>query len=72
VIEPEYAGWRQEQAAWHDGVSISDLSHHMSDTFIAGAGRDPSRVIAGIASKIKLSCALDAGFPRLSAHDNSC
>jgi vanillate/3-O-methylgallate O-demethylase len=35
-IEPEYAGWRTEQAAWHSGVSISDLSHHMFDTFIAG------------------------------------
>ena len=36
VIEPEYAGWRQEQGAWHSGVSISDLSHHMFDTFIEG------------------------------------
>ena len=35
-IEPECAGWRAEQAAWHSGVSISDLSHHMFDTFIAG------------------------------------
>jgi glycine cleavage system aminomethyltransferase T len=37
-IEPEYAGWRQEQAAWHSAVSISDLSHHMFDTVIAGPG----------------------------------
>ena len=36
-IEPEYAGWRAEQAAWHSGVSISDLSHHMFDTFIAAS-----------------------------------
>ena len=35
-IEPEYAGWRAEQHAWHDGVSLSDLSHHMFDTFIEG------------------------------------
>jgi len=35
-IEPEYAGWRAEQAAWHHGVSLSDLSHHMFDTFIEG------------------------------------
>jgi vanillate/3-O-methylgallate O-demethylase len=27
VVEPEYAGWRQEQDAWHTGVSISDVSH---------------------------------------------
>jgi glycine cleavage system aminomethyltransferase T len=38
VVEPEYAGWRQEQDAWHSGVSISDLSHHMFDTFIEGPG----------------------------------
>jgi glycine cleavage system aminomethyltransferase T len=38
VIETEYAGWRQEQAAWHHGVSISDLCHHMFDTFIEGPG----------------------------------
>jgi vanillate/3-O-methylgallate O-demethylase len=36
VIEPEYAGWRQEQAAWRDGVAISDLSHHMWDLWIEG------------------------------------
>lgn len=38
VIEPECAGWRQEQAAWHDAVAIADLSHHMWDTFIEGPG----------------------------------
>lgn len=36
VIEPEYAGWKVEQAAWYDTVTIADLSHHMSDTFIEG------------------------------------
>ncbi len=36
VIEPEYAGWREEQRAWREGVAISDLSHHMSDLFIEG------------------------------------
>ena len=35
-IEPEYAGWRAEQHAWHDAVSLSDVSHHMFDTFIDG------------------------------------
>jgi len=41
VVEPEYAGWREEQAASNEGVALSDLSHHMSDLFIAGpdAGR---------------------------------
>jgi vanillate/3-O-methylgallate O-demethylase len=36
VVEPEYAGWRVEQRAWHDGVTILDLSHHMADTFFEG------------------------------------
>jgi len=45
-IEPEYAGWRQEQAAWHSGVSISDLSHHMSDTVITGP--DATRLLAAV------------------------
>ena len=35
-IDPEYAGWRAEQHAWHDGVALSDVSHHMFDTFIEG------------------------------------
>lgn len=37
-IDPEYAGWRAEQAAWHETVSISDLSHHMFDTVLEGPG----------------------------------
>ena len=48
VIEPEYAGWRQEQAGWHDGVTISDLSHHMSDTFIEGP--DATRLLAAVSA----------------------
>jgi glycine cleavage system aminomethyltransferase T len=48
VIEPEYAGWRQEQAAWHEGVTISDLSHHMSDTFIEGP--DATRLLAAVSA----------------------
>ena len=48
LIEPEHAGWRQEQAAWHDGVSIADLSHHMSDTFIEGP--DATRLLAAVSA----------------------
>lgn len=36
VVEKEYVGWRAEQKAWHEGVAISDLSHHMYDLFIEG------------------------------------
>lgn len=48
LIEPEYAGWRQEQAAWHEGVRIADLSHHMSDTFIEGP--DATRLLAAVSA----------------------
>jgi vanillate/3-O-methylgallate O-demethylase len=47
-IEPEYAGWRQEQAAWHTGVSLSDLSHHMFDTVIEGP--DATRLLAAVSA----------------------
>jgi len=47
-IEPEYAGWRAEQHAWHDGVSLSDLSHHMFDTFIEGP--DATRLLAEVSA----------------------
>lgn len=36
VIEPEYAGWREEQLAWRNAVALSDLSHHMWDLWIEG------------------------------------
>jgi vanillate/3-O-methylgallate O-demethylase len=45
-IEPEYAGWRQEQAAWHSTVSLADLSHHMFDTVIAGP--DATRLLMAV------------------------
>ena len=47
-IEPEYAGWRQEQAAWHSGAAISDLSHHMFDTFISGP--DATALLAAVSA----------------------
>jgi glycine cleavage system aminomethyltransferase T len=37
VVEREYEdGWRAEQAAWHEGVALLNLSHHMYDLFIEG------------------------------------
>jgi len=48
VLDPEYAGWRQEQAAWHDTAAIADLSHHMSDTFIEGP--DATRLLAAVSA----------------------
>jgi vanillate/3-O-methylgallate O-demethylase len=48
VIQPEYIGWREEQGAWRQGVSLSDLSHHMSDTFIEGP--DATRLLAAVSA----------------------
>lgn len=36
VVEPEYTGFAAEQEAWRSTVTISDLSHHMSDLFLDG------------------------------------
>ena len=47
-IDPEYAGWREEQHAWHDAVSLSDVSHHMFDTFIAGP--DATRLLSDVSA----------------------
>jgi vanillate/3-O-methylgallate O-demethylase len=38
VVDDEYAGWAAEQNAWRSSVTISDLSYHMSDTFLRGSG----------------------------------
>lgn len=48
VVEREYAGWRQEQNAWHTGVSISDLSHHMFDMYIEGP--DATRLLEAVSA----------------------
>jgi vanillate/3-O-methylgallate O-demethylase len=47
-VEPEYAGWRREQAAWHEAASISDVSHHMFDTTIEGA--DATRLLKAVSA----------------------
>ncbi|MDR7184349.1 syringate O-demethylase [Microbacterium trichothecenolyticum] len=36
VVDDEYAGWGAEQTAWRTDVTLSDLSFHMSDTFLRG------------------------------------
>lgn len=36
VVQPEFIGWRKEQLAWHNGVVLYDLCHHMNDLFIEG------------------------------------
>ncbi|WP_406150780.1 aminomethyl transferase family protein [Streptomyces sp. NBC_01012] len=44
VVEREYVGWRAEQAAWHEGVALLNLSHHMYDMWIEGP--DATQVLA--------------------------
>ncbi|HXJ25029.1 MAG TPA: hypothetical protein VNH17_04995, partial [Streptosporangiaceae bacterium] len=47
-IDPEYAGWRREQAAWHEAVSLSDVSHHMFDLYIEGP--DATKLLAAVSA----------------------
>ena len=47
-IDPEYLGWRAEQHAWHDKVSLSDVSHHMFDTFIEGP--DATKLLSDVSA----------------------
>ncbi|MFG2941447.1 aminomethyl transferase family protein [Streptomyces sp. NPDC048282] len=44
VVAREYHGWRQEQTAWHEGVALLNLSHHMYDLWIQGP--DATRLLA--------------------------
>ncbi len=48
VVEPEYVGWREEQAAWCQNVALSDLSHHMRDLFIEGP--DATRLLSDLSA----------------------
>ncbi|MFI6350431.1 aminomethyl transferase family protein [Streptomyces sp. NPDC050560] len=48
VVAPEYAGWRKEQAAWHGGVALMDLSYHMWDTFVSGP--DATRMLSELSA----------------------
>jgi glycine cleavage system aminomethyltransferase T len=48
VVAPEFVGWREEQGAWHHGPTLSDLSHHMFDTFIEGA--DSTRLLRSVSA----------------------
>lgn len=44
MVDREYAGWRTEQRAWHEGVALLNLSHRMYDMWIEGP--DATRVLA--------------------------
>jgi glycine cleavage system aminomethyltransferase T len=48
VVEPEYVGWRAEQQAWHEGVALLDLSHHMFDTWLSGP--DTTELLAAVSA----------------------
>ncbi|PUB32286.1 vanillate/3-O-methylgallate O-demethylase [Promicromonospora sp. AC04] len=57
VVEPEYSGWRKEQAAWQDGVALMDLSYHMWDTFITGP--DATRMLGELSANNYQNFAID-------------
>ena len=57
VIEPEYSGWRKEQAAWRDSVALMDLSYHMWDTFIEGP--DATRMLSELSANNYEKFAID-------------
>ena len=48
VVDDEYAGWGAEQTAWRTDVTLSDLSFHMSDTFLRGP--DARRLLGEVSS----------------------
>ena len=48
VVPEEFVGWREEQGAWRRGPTLSDLSHHMSDTFIEGP--DSTRLLEAVSA----------------------
>jgi vanillate/3-O-methylgallate O-demethylase len=57
VVEREYAGWRQEQAAWQHAVAIMDLSYHMWDTYIEGP--DATRMLRDLSANNYAKFAVD-------------
>ena len=48
VVAAEFLGWREEQGAWYRNPTLSDLSHHMSDTFIEGP--DSTRLLRSVSA----------------------
>src|SRR5579872_407875 len=48
VVQPEFAGWREEQSAWRDGVVLYDLCHHMNDLFVEGP--DATRLLMSVSA----------------------
>ena len=48
IVDDEYSGWQTEQNAWRTSVALSDLSFHMSDSFIRGAGA--SRLLSDVSA----------------------
>ncbi|NYH79103.1 hypothetical protein FHR84_002437 [Actinopolyspora biskrensis] len=56
VVESEYAGWRAEQRAWHEGVAFLELSHHMFDTFLRGP--DATRLLMDVSANELRDCAV--------------
>ncbi|WP_240948636.1 aminomethyl transferase family protein [Microbacterium salsuginis] len=46
-IEAEFSNWRSEEHAWRETVALMDLSQHMTNLFIEGAGA--AQLLSGLA-----------------------
>ncbi|GAA3706568.1 aminomethyl transferase family protein [Streptomyces tremellae] len=68
VVEPEYAGWRTEQAAWQHGVALMDLSYHMWDTFITGP--DATRMLSELSANDYEKFAVDQAKQLVVVNEN--
>lgn len=68
VVEPEYSGWRTEQAAWKDGVALMDLSYHMWDTFVTGS--DATRMLSELTANNYENFAVDQAKQLVVVNEN--
>jgi len=68
VVEPEYSGWRREQAAWKDGVALMDLSYHMWDTFVSGP--DATRMLDELTANNVRKFAVDQAKQLVAVNEN--
>ena len=46
-VPAEFTNWRDEQAGWRETSALFDQSHHMTDLYVEGPGRDPAALRPG-------------------------
>ncbi|MEU6606348.1 aminomethyl transferase family protein [Streptomyces shenzhenensis] len=68
VVKPEYSGWREEQAAWQNGVALLDLSYHMWDTFVTGP--DATKMLSELSANNYENFAIDQAKQLVVVNEN--